>query len=217
MSAKAARAITAILRESPAPDGRLARILAHEARPIAYKTGPSYGLRDAWAVGYSPSWTIGVWVGRSDGTPRPGAYGRNTAAPALFALFDRLPTESAPDTLAEVPSDDVANADSTTPLGLKRFAARDVLVPAIDHHLSSPLQVLFPPQNGVIELAREAGETQALSLEARGGTPPYSWLVNGLPVTQGIYGADTLWKPDGPGFARKRWSGDTLKQVSMAV
>ena len=86
----------------PTPDGRMAAGSIEDPRPIAYKTCTSYGFRDAWAVGYSPSWTVGVWTGRADGTPRP-AYGRNTAAALLFAVFDRLPTETEPDALARVP------------------------------------------------------------------------------------------------------------------
>lgn len=58
---------------------------------LAWKTGTSYGFRDAWAIGYNGSYTIGVWSGRPDGTPVPGRYGRNTAAPILFDIARRLP------------------------------------------------------------------------------------------------------------------------------
>lgn len=58
---------------------------------FAWKTGTSYGFRDAWAVGYNARYTIGVWTGRPDGTPVPGHYGRNTAAPMLFDIAGRLP------------------------------------------------------------------------------------------------------------------------------
>src|SRR5262245_30925485 len=56
---------------------------------IAYKTGTSYGYRDAWAVGFDGARTIGVWVGRPDGAPVPGLYGRLAAAPILFDAFAR--------------------------------------------------------------------------------------------------------------------------------
>ena len=59
-------------------------------RRIAWKTGTSYGFRDAWAIGVSDRLTIGVWVGRPDGTPLPGHYGTVTAAPLLFEIFDGL-------------------------------------------------------------------------------------------------------------------------------
>jgi len=62
-------------------------------RAIAFKTGTSYGFRDAWAIGSSDRYTIGVWTGRPDGAPRPGHYGIASAAPILFKLFGLLPGE----------------------------------------------------------------------------------------------------------------------------
>ena len=55
--------------------------------PIAWKTGTSYGFRDAWALGVSNTHTVGVWLGRPDGTPSPGQYGAVSAAPLLFQVF----------------------------------------------------------------------------------------------------------------------------------
>ena len=57
---------------------------------IAFKTGTSYGYRDAWAVGFDGKRTIGVWVGRPDGAPVPGLIGRTAAAPILFDAFARI-------------------------------------------------------------------------------------------------------------------------------
>jgi penicillin-binding protein 1C len=57
---------------------------------IAYKTGTSYGYRDAWAIGYDGKTVIGVWVGRPDGASVPGISGIKAAAPILFESFDRL-------------------------------------------------------------------------------------------------------------------------------
>jgi penicillin-binding protein 1C len=56
---------------------------------IAFKTGTSYGYRDAWSVGFDGKITIGVWVGRPDGAPVPGLIGRVAAAPILFDAFAR--------------------------------------------------------------------------------------------------------------------------------
>jgi penicillin-binding protein 1C len=61
------------------------------ARKIAWKTGTSYGFRDAWAVGITPQHAVGVWVGNADGEGRPGLTGHSAAAPILFDLFDALP------------------------------------------------------------------------------------------------------------------------------
>ncbi len=57
---------------------------------IAYKTGTSYGHRDAWAVGFDGSHVAGVWMGRADGASVPGAFGGELAAPILFDTFARL-------------------------------------------------------------------------------------------------------------------------------
>jgi penicillin-binding protein 1C len=63
---------------------------------VAWKTGTSYGHRDAWSIGYTPRYTIGVWVGNFDGKGVPGLVGAEVAAPILFALFNALekPTTS---------------------------------------------------------------------------------------------------------------------------
>jgi penicillin-binding protein 1C len=58
---------------------------------VAWKTGTSYGFRDAWALGTTPEYTVGVWVGRPDGTPMPGQYGAITALPLMYEVFDSLP------------------------------------------------------------------------------------------------------------------------------
>jgi penicillin-binding protein 1C len=58
---------------------------------IAWKTGTSYGFRDGWAIGITPRYVVGVWVGNTDGEGRPGLTGINTAAPILFEIFRLLP------------------------------------------------------------------------------------------------------------------------------
>jgi penicillin-binding protein 1C len=60
-------------------------------KPIAWKTGTSFGFRDAWAVGVTPDYTVGVWVGNADGEGRPGLIGARTAAPIMFDIFRNLP------------------------------------------------------------------------------------------------------------------------------
>ncbi|MCB9284063.1 MAG: penicillin-binding protein 1C [Lewinellaceae bacterium] len=61
------------------------------SRPIAWKTGTSFGFRDAWAVGVTPRYAVGIWVGNADGEGRPSLIGIKAAAPILFDLFDLLP------------------------------------------------------------------------------------------------------------------------------
>jgi penicillin-binding protein 1C len=60
-------------------------------RKVAFKTGTSFGFRDAWALGSTEKISIGVWIGRPDGTPNPGSFGAVSALPLLFELFDSLP------------------------------------------------------------------------------------------------------------------------------
>ena len=64
------------------------------SQPIAWKTGTSFGYRDAWAVGLSKEHIVGVWVGNADGEGRPGLTGIQAAAPVLFDLFDLLPNQT---------------------------------------------------------------------------------------------------------------------------
>ncbi len=63
-------------------------------KKVAWKTGTSFGLRDAWAVGVSPDYTVGVWVGNADGEGRPGLTGIAAAAPILLEVFDLLPNSN---------------------------------------------------------------------------------------------------------------------------
>jgi penicillin-binding protein 1C len=82
-----------ILKEANLPDGWSMGQGIERARQVAFKTGTSYGYRDAWSVGFSKKYTVGIWVGRADGSTRPGHIGRNEAAPILLKTFDLLPPE----------------------------------------------------------------------------------------------------------------------------
>ncbi|WAJ36822.1 peptidoglycan glycosyltransferase PbpC [Pseudomonas sp. GOM7] len=88
---------------SPGAAWIIRRILSGQARPdrdpraqlaqrptLAWKTGTSYGFRDAWAIGVGPRHLIGVWIGRPDGTPVPGQFGLASAAPLLLQVHDLL-------------------------------------------------------------------------------------------------------------------------------
>jgi penicillin-binding protein 1C len=211
MTPHAAREITEILRAAPPPDGRMPRPLAADSRPIAYKTGTSYGFRDAWAVGYSPDWTIGVWTGRADGSPRPGAYGRNTAAPLLFALFDLLPVEAGGDGSSTITAGTIAPVP--LPRALEHFADRDALRTLPN---AQPPRILYPPDGAQIEVTDETGKIRPLPLEADSGRAPYRWSVNGLPLPAPRLVALPQWLPDGPGFARVTVT-DAVGQHSSAT
>jgi penicillin-binding protein 1C len=83
---------------------------------VAWKTGTSYGFRDAWALGSTPAYTVGVWVGRPDGTPMPGQYGAVTALPLLFEVVDSLPRT--PAVARRAPPATVHKLEVCWPLGL---------------------------------------------------------------------------------------------------
>lgn len=66
--------------------------LFESSRKIAWKTGTSFGFRDAWAVGITPKYVVAVWVGNADGEGRPGLTGASSAAPIMFDIFKQLPS-----------------------------------------------------------------------------------------------------------------------------
>lgn len=95
MSPGAAFIVREILENGGRPDAPF----RESAERIAWKTGTSFGFRDAWAVGVTDRYTVGVWVGRPDGTPNPGHFGANTSAPLVKDLLMALgPTATKPRT-----------------------------------------------------------------------------------------------------------------------
>lgn len=116
MSPGAAWIIREVLQANPRP-GYGAAAFDTGARPkVAWKTGTSYGFRDAWAVGGTRRHTVGVWVGRPDGTPLPGQYGAVTALPLLFEVVDSLP-RTVGDNAPWPPPPNVAETEICWPLG----------------------------------------------------------------------------------------------------
>ncbi|WP_425466737.1 penicillin-binding protein 1C [Pigmentiphaga humi] len=108
-----------IVRDILEGGGRPDRPFGAPGRRLAWKTGTSFGFRDAWAVGVTDQWTLGVWIGRPDGTPNPGFFGANAAAPLLHDLVAALPArEPAP----RVPPDTVRPEPICWPLGLREQA-----------------------------------------------------------------------------------------------
>ncbi|NBW38213.1 MAG: hypothetical protein EBR30_24970 [Cytophagia bacterium] len=61
------------------------------SKKVAWKTGTSFGFRDGWAIGVTPEYTVGVWVGNADGEGRPGLTGTDAASPLMFSIFSHLP------------------------------------------------------------------------------------------------------------------------------
>ncbi len=156
-----------ILAGLPPPPG------APENR-LAYKTGTSYGHRDAWAIGFDGRHVVGVWMGRADGTPVPGAFGADVAAPVLFQAFARVTPKLEPQPPAPPATLLVANAQLPAPL--QRFRPRGAAFAVED----AP-KLTFPPEGAVLE-PLAAG----LKVRVEGGIAPFSWLVDGLPAVTGL-------------------------------
>ncbi|MEO7323307.1 MAG: penicillin-binding protein 1C [Dokdonella sp.] len=117
LSEGAAWIIRAILEANPRP-GYAPGTFDPGSRPrVAWKTGTSYGFRDAWAVGATRQYTVAVWIGRPDGTPLPGQYGAVTALPLMFQLVDSLP-RNATSIAPQPPPTSVTESDVCWPLGL---------------------------------------------------------------------------------------------------
>lgn len=93
LSPGAAWIVRRMLAESDRPNLLAERVDASRRAHLSWKTGTSYGFRDAWAIGATPGAVIGVWIGRPDGTPLPGQYGAITALPLLLSINDMLPRE----------------------------------------------------------------------------------------------------------------------------
>ena len=155
---------------------------------LAYKTGTSYGHRDAWAIGFDGQNVIGVWMGRPDGTPVPGAFGADLAAPVLFQAFARLkPTLTAQ---PPAPPQVLLVANAQLPQPLRHFRSRSA---AFEPDAAAPA-IGFPPDGSEVELLLEG-----LMVKVEGGTAPFTWLANGLPVSNG--GArETMLAALGKGF-----------------
>jgi penicillin-binding protein 1C len=167
LEARAARQVTGIL-VNPFPHGGPAG--------VAWKTGTSWGGRDAWALGFDGRHVVGVWVGRPDGTPMVLGEGLPTGArlalPLLAQAFERLP-----------------------PHPLERTEPRAVAAPLAER--PDRLRLLFPPPGAVLS----EGEGH-ITLRAAGGRRPLLFLVDGTPLAHETAKREAAWTPAGPGFYR---------------
>ncbi len=160
------------------------------AGQLAYKTGTSYGHRDAWAVGFDGAHVIGVWIGRPDGTPVPGAFGGELAAPILFDAFQRLKRQTDP--LPPPPPETLIVSTAQLPQALRRFSGREAVFQAPE----DALKLVFPP-DGV----RLTGVDGALVVKVQDGKPPFTWLANGAPVQTGVHRRETALSGLSEGFS----------------
>lgn len=181
LSRTAAWQVADILSDLPPPANA-------PANRLAYKTGTSYGHRDAWAIGFDGRHVIGIWMGRPDGTPVPGAFGGNLAAPILFEAFSRL--KPSLDPLPPPPPETLIVSNAALPLPLQHFRHRD----AVFEPATNGPKVAYPP-NGA-RLMVDGG----LTVKVRDGKPPFSWLANGMPVATGSFEREQAIARTGRGF-----------------
>ena len=175
-----------ILLGAPPPDN------APHGR-IAFKTGTSYGYRDAWAIGFDGRMTVGVWVGRPDGAPVPGLVGRASAAPILFEAFAR--SGAAPAALPRAPRGAIFAASNKLLPPLQRFG-----ITGPTEAVEAP-RIMFPPDGARLEIAAGA-QPDPVALKISGGRRPLTVLVNGVPTTAASGRGTLFFQPDGPGFVR---------------
>jgi penicillin-binding protein 1C len=178
-----------VLKGAPTPQNAL-------GGQIAFKTGTSYGYRDAWAIGYDGTTTIAVWVGRPDGAAVPGVVGRLAAAPILFEAFQRLGPSRKP--FPNAPPGTVIARTAELPAALQRFRPNALPQVASTATGDAPPAIAFPPDGARIEL----GPDPAMSLKVYGGTPPFTWLADGVPIASREFRRDTFWEQATKGFSR---------------
>lgn len=178
MSAESAGEILNILRGAPQPSGRAPASLTSNAPAIAFKTGTSWGYRDAWAAGIAGGYTVVVWVGRADARPRTGQTGREAALPILFDIFDMLPQHETP-------------REDREPWRL----AQETPEPMARYNRDPQPEILFPPDEAEVWM-EASGRDYVLAGRAESAL---RWYVDGQPVALNAAG-EPVWTPQGPGF-----------------
>lgn len=176
--AEAARQVLDILREAPAPKGRMPTALTRGGPGMAYKTGTSYGFRDAVAAGVVGDYVIIVWTGRADGGARGGLTGREAALPMLFDVADVL---AAPSSAAPRIAPRAAPGALTT----------------LDRGVEGP-NLIFPPNGATVQVEALGPRSRGLVLAA--GGEGLTWYVEGRPLAADPVSGRTVWRPDAPGF-----------------
>jgi penicillin-binding protein 1C len=165
---------------------------------IAFKTGTSYGYRDAWSIGFDGRITIGVWVGRPDGAPAPGIAGRTAAAPILFDAFAR--TGKLPAALPKPPKGTLVASNAKLPPPLRRYRPLGELV-RTDGERAPHIQ--FPLNGSRIDASgMDDASSAAMPVKVSGGALPITMLVNGVSVGELDGRRQRLIDSPGPGFAR---------------
>jgi len=196
----AAYYLKTILRGVALPDGWAMGQGIERKRQVGFKTGTSYGYRDAWAVGFSNDYTVGVWVGRADGSPRAGHVGRESAAPILLKTFELLPPDRTVD--APPPSGAIVTTENDQLPPSMRIFRRETAPAPPKEVVVPPPTIAFPPNGTIVPLPVPDAKDKTIVLKADGGKEPLTWLVNGQLIGNFTRFQPVLYTPDGEGLAR---------------
>ncbi|UTC75695.1 penicillin-binding protein 1C [Treponema sp. OMZ 792] len=132
-SSAASRITMDVLTEGNRPEEEAVWQLYAENQKIAWKTGTSYGNKDAWTIGITPKYSVGVWCGNASGEGRPEITSTKLAAPILFEIFNILPKSEWPEQELKDFEFIKTCADSGYPAGEFCNGTRDVLKPRESH------------------------------------------------------------------------------------
>lgn len=163
------------------------RYHAHRGNLI-YKTGTSYGYRDAWTIGFDGQNVVGVWVGRPDNAPAGYITGATAALPIFLDVFARIGTKPHPALDGTML---LSNAD--LPAHLKVFGKK----PSDKDVAGADPVIAFPRTGTQLPL----GGSSSVALKVRGGSAPFTWLADGRPVAMRALRRESLYQPKGPGFS----------------
>jgi len=177
---EAATQVLNILREAPAPRGRVPSALTLGGPAMAFKTGTSYGFRDAVAAGVVGGYAIIVWTGRADGGARGGLTGRDAALPLLFDVADAVGTPA----VAPRPI-----APKAAPQALQTLRAE-----------TEGPRLIFPPDGATVQVEALGAGSRGLVLAA--GGEDLTWYVAGTPLAADPVSGRVVWRPAAPGFYR---------------
>ena len=180
MRAEAATQVLDILRETPPPAGSTPAALTKGRPVMAFKTGTSYGFRDAVAAGVVGPYVIVVWTGRADGGARGGLTGRDAALPLLFDTADLI------------------DAPPSAPRPIAPRAAPEALA-KLEQRNEGP-RLIFPPNGSSVQVEAFGPTSRGLALAAGGEN--LSWYVAGEPLAPDPVSGRVIWRPKGPGFYR---------------
>jgi penicillin-binding protein 1C len=199
MSPVSAWYVADILKNAPPPANA-------RGGQIAFKTGTSYGYRDAWSVGFDGRYTVAAWIGRPDGASVPGLNGRSVAAPLLFDAFQRLGEHRV--LFAAAPDGAIRLANSGLPRPLQTFqdkvldSRRDVA--EAGPYRSAPVHIAFPQNQSELEfeMSDTGGEQEPIVVKAEGGQLPLTWMVDGAPVPSDPARREASLTKTGRGFIK---------------